>query len=856
MIPNNNLSILPFYTSLEKQNHRKDYAYGNIFCLPCPDRKIIPFQIIRETSLNPITSVLLKTLSGTTFLNITANMVSTGLSVWTNSTDGYDVIIYPGILPMAITTPEGRYYVEITDGVNTWYSEVFTIIRDLSQYLKIEYYDNENLEFQDGAIEFASGFKFQVYLPTQLGRPEYTFEDETTKRDGYEFSTKQISEKTFKFNFIAPEYLCDAMRVIRLMDNVTITSKGDIYTADSFLITPEWQEDGYLAGVNAEFQCDTVLKKTAKGFVPTLTGDYNDDFDTDPGTPPLPDDPIVSSTYEITLSASDGTVSGSGLDASGGTSVLTVVGTITNIHESSAITYDSFVPALAISGTGFYISEFNVIAQSRGIQIGDERSCIVTASYPDTTSKVITIYQKLNQVESISLAANCNPLTFSAGANTGTLTASLRSTYSSLAYSDNDVTSSSTFASAEAWATVTGASVSIASRKNVLGSLRQCLITASYSGASDATVLISQVANTIISSGFSIQSSISSIPYAGAAVDMTGNLGTIYASGYFDATDVTSSTVFSSDEDWAAVTGDEVLVEDRYLNPGPARSVTITGTYSGDTDEVTLTQVAYVADCELFVTPSWDTSNIGAVDILIEPQNLRNQELDITIGYTDINGVSGKIKQGTLLTTVGATLTISITDCGSIDSLSVDPTSDMYYNYFFDALHGAATYISYSAATIEHDGQVIIRASLPWSLELPSGLLANYTSGGGYGALSRTVIFNNTGNTDLVAVITWVDSNTQDITVHGHPLSNIEVIYNATAYHSGDVITLPSGSDITIESDFAWTGTLIEGTGSITPASGNGALVTSNVIGLGGAGSYKAIFTIQSEIDVIALQVT
>lgn len=54
---NNNFSVLPWYTSIDEQNHRKSYAYGNIYPLFTPKNKMLPFQFMRTTRANNITSV-------------------------------------------------------------------------------------------------------------------------------------------------------------------------------------------------------------------------------------------------------------------------------------------------------------------------------------------------------------------------------------------------------------------------------------------------------------------------------------------------------------------------------------------------------------------------------------------------------------------------------------------------------------------------------------------------------------------------------------------------------------------------------------------------------------------------------
>jgi hypothetical protein len=282
MTPNNPLSILPFYGQLSRQNHRKDYAFGEVFPLLTPYRKILPFQIIRNTRANQITSVELKHVDDTLVADIVDPMKTSGLIVNRFQSEGYDIIQYQGILPMVIDVTEGPYYLKMFDGVEYFYSEVFNVVRNLDNYLKLEYWDNEKLILDWGRIDYSGSFKFNLYLDTQLGRPEYIFEEEVQKRDGFKYIEKQISEKTFKFNFVAPEYLLDAMRLIRMSDNIVITNKGEVYEADSFLMTPKWRAGGYLASVECEFQCDTVIKKIGRGIAPTELGDfyidYNDDF--------------------------------------------------------------------------------------------------------------------------------------------------------------------------------------------------------------------------------------------------------------------------------------------------------------------------------------------------------------------------------------------------------------------------------------------------------------------------------------------------------------------------------------------------------------------------------------------------
>ena len=284
MIQNNNISVLPWYTSIEQQNHRKSYAYGTIYPLFTPKRTLLPFQIMRNTSSRGITRAQLYDKNGVLFADITTALKETGLQIVPFASLGYDVIVYPSLLPFAIDTPDGIYYASMTDGVNVWYSEMFTIVGDLSGYLKIEWYDVENFVFDAGQIVYQNPkFHNVLYLCTELGKPEYPFEEEGETRDGYFFPEKQISEKTYRCMALAPEYLCDVMRFIRMSDKVFVTDKyGHQYDCDTFLITPKWQTQGDLASVEIEFETATVAKKIGRGYItPGRKGDFNNDFNND-----------------------------------------------------------------------------------------------------------------------------------------------------------------------------------------------------------------------------------------------------------------------------------------------------------------------------------------------------------------------------------------------------------------------------------------------------------------------------------------------------------------------------------------------------------------------------------------------
>ena len=81
MIQNNNLSVLPFYTALDQQNHRQSYAYGETYALYSPSGYLLPFQIIttHSTSAFSVTDAIVYTLGGTQVASIGQYLVDGGL---------------------------------------------------------------------------------------------------------------------------------------------------------------------------------------------------------------------------------------------------------------------------------------------------------------------------------------------------------------------------------------------------------------------------------------------------------------------------------------------------------------------------------------------------------------------------------------------------------------------------------------------------------------------------------------------------------------------------------------------------------------------------------------------------------
>ena len=276
---NNNISPLPFYDDIALQNHRKDYAFGQIYQLITYRNMLLPFQVVLSSGISVDWARLYNFNTGK-YIDITTSMKENGLSI--KSFTSFKLLKYPGTLPIVEIKHEGLYYLAIyISGLGTIYSDVFTVTNRVSDYLLIEYSNSYNFELKNGIVDFSDNFAFKCYLNTQVGKPEYNFEEESTKRLGYIYVESQVSKKTYKFNVIVPEYICDALRIVRLCDNKIIRCKDDEYEAITFEMEAEWQTQGDLASVTCEFETDNVVANIG-GFVPDkLGGDYNNDYNKD-----------------------------------------------------------------------------------------------------------------------------------------------------------------------------------------------------------------------------------------------------------------------------------------------------------------------------------------------------------------------------------------------------------------------------------------------------------------------------------------------------------------------------------------------------------------------------------------------
>jgi hypothetical protein len=299
----NNLVPLPFYgpcydwdgVSFGDQDNYKPWVYGRIYPLITPLAQWVPTtQIAMDLSLYPgfrnfddirivpegqhySTGVSIRSQMGTLWK---LNNVYSGQDI------DYKVVCFaPNVdyimslgtsASTTLNLNPGRYYLVCNIGDDYWYSDVYTLVGDEAQNcIRMDWWDDDVFFTDDGLVFYGINvpdplYKNVLYLLTDIGKPKYEFEEEGEDRDGYFFAQKQISKKVYKFTFLAPEYLCDCLRLLRMADHVSIKYHGNTYTPTEITPTFTWQEDGSLASVAIEFETNTVAKKIGWGQLPSI----------------------------------------------------------------------------------------------------------------------------------------------------------------------------------------------------------------------------------------------------------------------------------------------------------------------------------------------------------------------------------------------------------------------------------------------------------------------------------------------------------------------------------------------------------------------------------------------------------
>jgi hypothetical protein len=263
----NNYNVLPFYSSKEYWHSKRWYTYGQICPVAARKDYLVPFQLyftrdVVSTSGN-ITLDIKRVNDDFTVKSFTLNHSFI-------HTPEYVIIKFPEQQITAL--PLGLYYYKVTyqetndSGIAQGealeaYSDIISIMDDESDFVRLEYWNASDIITNGYTISFADNFKFVSYIHSTIAKPDYEFEEELTKRLGYKFIETQVSTKVYKFNFLATEANCDAMRIARMCDYIKFTTSLDVYNALYMSFEVAWQDYGDVANLTVEFETDTIIQR-------------------------------------------------------------------------------------------------------------------------------------------------------------------------------------------------------------------------------------------------------------------------------------------------------------------------------------------------------------------------------------------------------------------------------------------------------------------------------------------------------------------------------------------------------------------------------------------------------------------
>lgn len=260
----NNFSPLAFRKKESKATYEKWYAFGKNYAIHASANTLIPFQF---TDVN-VGEVQPDSIEVVAVNQETGESIKTGVYVSRDDMPEHGSVLYvsPGKNSFREALPQGTYRAEFSIGTQVYISTPFCVIPGIetsSKYLLIEYWNDEKIAYPGGFITTGANndFRYQMYVPATICKPKYEFEEELTKRAGYKFLELQTSTKVYAFTFVAPEFICDAMRLIRLSDYIRISHDGEYYNALNFEFDVDWQEQLYLAAVDCQFETDSIIQK-------------------------------------------------------------------------------------------------------------------------------------------------------------------------------------------------------------------------------------------------------------------------------------------------------------------------------------------------------------------------------------------------------------------------------------------------------------------------------------------------------------------------------------------------------------------------------------------------------------------
>lgn len=184
---------------------------------------------------------------------------------------------------------DGLYYMKVTIGGETYYTEPFMWLTDVSNFVHITYRRSQPIITTKNYIPFKRLGKkkyMEMWVKSLIAKPPFHYEEDIEDMDGRKFVEKQVSYRDDQFRFLCSAYFADAVRLLWHCDQRQYDQFNDIRDVD-YMEPPEpnWDIDTHLCEVTIEFQSDTIVQTNGEsnmsddGSVGSFNHDYDDDYD-------------------------------------------------------------------------------------------------------------------------------------------------------------------------------------------------------------------------------------------------------------------------------------------------------------------------------------------------------------------------------------------------------------------------------------------------------------------------------------------------------------------------------------------------------------------------------------------------
>ena len=352
------------------------------------------------------------------------------------------------------------------------------------------------------------------------------------------------------------------------------------------------------------------------------------------------------STSSLTASANP-----SSIGESGGTSYLSASAKQTRTRDISwngvydsteTETQNANVTSSATwsgSATGFSRSGSTVTVSANPNE--NTRSVTYTATYGGKKA-TCSISQDAHNVSvtygTWSVTITASPTSFDEGGGSGRITASASRSVKHDGVHHHYEEKTPSVSSNTSWCSVSGSSFSVSSNSST--SSRSARITATYGGQSDYVTISQDAHSPVISYGawnVSITASPTSFGEGGGSGSITASASrSVYVDGSYSRTETGTPSV-SSNTSWCSVSGSSFSVSSN--SSTSARSARITATYGGQSDYVTISQAAHIANItyEFSVSPTtaaFSSSGGSKTHTVTSKKYSDGSLVDSSVGYS------------------------------------------------------------------------------------------------------------------------------------------------------------------------------------------------------------------------------